>query len=110
MRRGHSSGESEGYSVSRSKGRSIDEHETRNSWWGWGNQSKGQDKGASSGITSSESYNETLELELEPADFARGLATGGPAYDFMVDAIFYKTSARYGKAKKNWQKVRFSQR
>lgn len=110
MRRGHSSGESEGSSVSRTRGRSIDENETRNSWWGLGNKTKGQDKGASSGTNYSESYNEALELELEPADFSRGLATGGAKNSFMVDGILFKTSAQYGNAKKNWQKVRFAQR
>ncbi len=110
IRRGTSSGENEGFSESRTRGRSIEEGQAGLSLFGLGRRDKNSNRGASTGSSFTESYNETLELEIEPGDFARGLATGGPDWNYMVDGIVMKTSARFGPDKKNWIKVRFSQK
>lgn len=104
------SGENTGYSKSRSHGRTLSPHEYEFGLMGPGQRNRGKDSGASSGTSYSESTNEVLELEIEPGDFARGMATGGPDWKFKVDGILMKTSARFGPKKKNWVKLQFSQR
>lgn len=110
IRHGVNYGESDGYSESRSRGRSVNEQEQRASFWGRGNRSKNRDKSSQIGSSYSESMNEALEYEIEPGAFGRDLASGGPHHSFMVDGIFYQTGTMFRSVKKNWLKARFPQR
>lgn len=111
IRSSQSSGTTEGKSASTSRGRSK-EH-------AWGealpsnesNRSVGVESGENFGFSDSLTYSQQMELEVEPGDFARNLAKGGPDWDYKVDGFVCMASGRFkGNRNRNWTKVQFSQR
>lgn len=54
--------------------------------------------------------NEVMDYDLQPAFWAHGLRTGGPANDWSVDAIAFRNGAKFRANGKNWMQVTFPQR
>jgi hypothetical protein len=63
----------------------------------------------SDGGSSSGGYSETMDYEIEPADFARCLATGGPANGGSVTGLWFQAGKRFEGSQRNYLHVSFRQ-
>ena len=54
-------------------------------------------------------YSETMDNEIEPADFARYLYTGGPANKSTVTGVWFQAGKTFGDSARNYLHVSFKQ-
>ena len=73
------------------------------------NWNSGMSQSASTGAGRSFGVNEVIDYDIQPADFARKLRTGGLANDRMVDAIIFKGAQTFAHSETNWLRVAFEQ-
>ncbi len=59
--------------------------------------------------TTSAGFNETYEYEVQPREFTQ-LRTGGPANDWMVDAIVFQNGKVFGATDRTWLRTSFRQK
>lgn len=126
MRYNHSAGESSGYSTGMSAGEneswgansgtggSVDSRGNGSSSWSSGSNRGGGDnwgrnRGRSSGETRSAGFSETMDVEIEPAVFARDLVTGGPAHRGRVTGLWFSAGRRFRDSDRNYLHVSFQQ-
>lgn len=74
-----------------------------------GGESWGRNRGSSSTYGSSTSRNEVMDFEVEPGDFARYLATGGPANRGLVNAFWYQAGKYFPDTSRNYLYATFRQ-
>lgn len=74
-----------------------------------GGENTGRNRGYNSGSSVSEGYSETMDYEIEPADFSRGLLTGGPANGGLVTGLWFQAGKRFARSGRNYLHVRFRQ-
>jgi len=125
-RRNYSQGETYGRSVGMNDGEnaswgrnsggggSVDSQgNTSMSWNGGtnrgGGENWGRNQGRNSGETITGGYSETMELDVEPGDFARCLRTGGPANRGVVDALWFQAGKSFALNRRNYLAVSFQQ-
>jgi hypothetical protein len=115
---GHSSGMSMGENSSRgwsaSSGGSGDGHGHYSRSWQSGStggtgENSGRNRGRNSGESYSGGYSETMDYEIEPADFARALKTGGPANGGNVTAVWFQAGKIFNDSRRNYLLTRFQQ-
>ncbi|MEL6822323.1 MAG: type IV secretory system conjugative DNA transfer family protein [Calditrichota bacterium] len=61
------------------------------------------------GMRSNTGASEQIDYKIQPSDFA-GLATGGPANQYQVQAIVFNPSVTFKASSESWLKVIFMQR
>ena len=66
-------------------------------------------RGYSATENQSVGYQETIDSELRPDAFSRGLRTGGAEHKFVVDGIVYRPGAPWRYSGRNCMLVAFSQ-
>ena len=105
-----SDGQSDGSNRGHGRSTSYQGSHVNDSW----NTSYGSQMGNSYNQSLSENqtagYQETIEHELRPDAFARGLRTGGKANRQIVDGIVYRPGEPWHYNGRHWMKVQFSQR
>lgn len=74
----------------------------------WGD-SWGRNQGLNNGTSYSDGYSETMDYEIEPADFARALRTGGKANANTVTGVWFQAGKRFNDSQRNYLHVRFAQ-
>ncbi len=74
-----------------------------------GSESWGRNRGINTGESVSSGYSETMDYEIEPADFARHLRTGGPANDSTVTGVWFQAGMRFRDSGRNYLHVSFRQ-
>ncbi|MBI1262764.1 MAG: TraM recognition domain-containing protein [Rhizobiales bacterium] len=74
-----------------------------------GGENWGRNRGINSGESVSGGYSETMDYEIEPADFARGLKTGGTANGGNVTAIWFQAGKTFSDSGRNYLVTRFEQ-
>lgn len=94
-----------GYSTS-SQGGSSNSHSGSSRGAG---DSWGRNRGRTNGESYGGGYNETMDYEVEPADFARSLRTGGPANGARVTALWFQAGKRFHDSQRNFLHVGFAQ-
>jgi hypothetical protein len=102
------------WGTSDSFGGSSDSKGNGSSNWSSGSSSGGSDswgrnRGRSSGTSSSQGYSEAMEVEIEPAVFARDLRTGGPANGGRVTGLWFQAGKTFVGSRRNYLHVRFQQ-
>ena len=60
-----------------------------------GGENTGRNRGYNSGSSVTEGYSETMDYEIEPADFSRGLLTGGPENRGVVTGLWFQAGKRF---------------
>lgn len=58
---------------------------------------------------SSSGFSEAFEWDVQPHEFAE-MRTGGPANNYLVDAIVYQSGRRFQASGRNWLQTTFKQR
>lgn len=111
---GMSSGENESWGSNVGGGGSSDGKGNISSSWNHGSNSGrgdnwGRNRGRNSGESQSAGYNETMDLEVEPAVFARDLVTGGPAHRGRVTSLWFSAGRRFADSGRNYMHVSFQQ-
>lgn len=111
---GMNAGENASWGSSSSSGGSSDSHGNGGSNWSYGSNAGGGDNwGRNRGRTSGESrtagYSETMDVEIEPAVFARDLYTGGPANRGRVTGLWFSAGRQFRDSGRNYLHVRFAQ-
>lgn len=76
--------------------------------WGSG-ENWGRNQGLNSGTSTSDGYSETMDYEIEPADFGRRLITGGPANGRRVSGVWFQAGKRFADSQRNYLHVSFQQ-
>jgi len=74
-----------------------------------GGENWGRNRGTNDGNSTSAGYSETMDYEIEPADFARRLKTGGPANRSNVTAVWFQAGRVFQDSRRNYLHVRFEQ-
>lgn len=69
----------------------------------------GRNRGSNSGESYSGGYSETMDYEIEPADFARALQTGGTANGGVVTGVWFQAGKRFTDSQRNYLHVSFEQ-
>ncbi|HTQ13466.1 MAG TPA: hypothetical protein VMH86_06280 [Rhizomicrobium sp.] len=72
-------------------------------------ENTGRNRGLTRGESYSGGYSETMDYEVEPADFARALKTGGPANGNNVTAIWFQAGKTFNDSGRNYLLTRFEQ-
>ena len=74
-----------------------------------GGDNWGRNRSTSSSDSVSGGYSETMDNEIEPADFARYLYTGGPANKSTVTGVWFQAGKTFGDSARNYLHVSFKQ-
>lgn len=74
-----------------------------------GGDSQGRNRGMNDGGGHSSGYSETMDYEIEPADFARHLLTGGPANRRRVTGVWFQAGKVFNDSRRNYLHVSFAQ-
>ncbi|QLQ13273.1 MAG: TraM recognition domain-containing protein [Brevundimonas sp.] len=74
-----------------------------------GSTNWGRNRGTNSGESVSGGYSETMDYEIEPADFARALRTGGAANGGVVTGVWFQAGKRFADSQRNYLHVSFDQ-
>lgn len=74
-----------------------------------GGSSWGRNRGVNIGESISGGFSETMDYEVEPAEFSRSLRTGGPANGREVTGVWFQAGKRFQSSKRNYLHVRFQQ-
>ncbi|MDV6333149.1 type IV secretory system conjugative DNA transfer family protein [Asticcacaulis sp. 201] len=111
---GMSAGENRNAGSSFSTGGSTDNKGNSSASYSSGrNAGSGENWGRNRGLNSSESYSggysETMDYEIEPADFARHLRTGGPANGRHVTGVWFQAGKTFQHSHRNYLHVDFQQ-
>ncbi len=69
----------------------------------------GRNRGLNRGQSVTGGYSETMDYEIEPADFARVLRTGGPAYGKQVSAVWFQAGKTFNDSRRNYLLTTFQQ-
>ncbi len=72
-------------------------------------ENTGRNRGVNRGDSYSGGYSETMDYEIEPADFARALKTGGPANAGNVTAVWFQAGKKFNDSRRNYLLTRFEQ-
>lgn len=111
--RGMNAGAGESAGSSSSFGGSYGQHGGSSSWSSGSNRSHsdnwGRNRGSGGGSSHSTGYSEAMEVEIEPAVFARDLVTGGPANSGKVTALWLSAGRRFADSGRNYLHVTFGQ-
>lgn len=70
----------------------------------------GENRGQSSGTSTSRGYSEHMEYAIEPGDFGRCFKTGGPANNYHVTGLWYRSGETFKASGSNILPVTFSQK
>ncbi|MDO8381020.1 type IV secretory system conjugative DNA transfer family protein [Phenylobacterium sp.] len=111
---GMSAGENSNWGTNSSYGGSSDGKGNGSSSWSSGsNRGGGDNWGRNRGLNTSDSfsggYSEVMDYEIEPADFARHLKTGGPANGGEVTGVWFQAGKSFADSARNYLHVRFQQ-
>lgn len=111
---GLNSGESDNKGSSHNSGGSSDNRGGVSSTWGSGvnygsGENWGRNKGVNRGQSHTAGYSETMDVEIEPALFARDLRTGGPANRGRVTGLWFSAGRRFDQSGRNYLNVSFQQ-
>ena len=110
---GMNSGENKSWGTNSGSSSSSSNHGGQSgSTWGTnkgGGESWGRNRGVNTGETYSGGYSETMDYEIEPADFARHLRTGGPANGSEVSGVWFQAGKTFNDSHRNYLHVRFRQ-
>lgn len=111
---GMNSGENDSRGSSSNYGGSSDHRGGFSSSWGGGsNSGSGENWGRNRGSNQSQShtngYSETMDVEIEPAVFARDLRTGGPANRGRVTGLWFSAGRTFRDSLRNYVHVSFQQ-
>ncbi len=111
---GMNTGSNNSYGISSSVGGSSDGRGNGSSSWSVGSNDGngnnwGRNRGASSSDSHSSGFSETMDYEIEPADFARHLTTGGPANRNTVTGVWFQAGKRFNDSHRNYLHVSFQQ-
>lgn len=111
---GMNSGENDSRGRSQGSGGSVDGRGNHSSSWNFGgNTGSGENWGRNRGRNSSESsstgFSETMDVEIEPAAFARDLVTGGPANRGRVTGLWFSAGRCFQDSGRNYLHVSFRQ-
>lgn len=111
---GMNAGESGSWGSSSSFGGSSDGRGGGGSNWSSGSNSGGGDnwgrnRGRNSGTSQSFGYSEAMDVEIEPAVFARDLITGGSANRGRVTGLWLSAGRRFHDSGRNYLHVSFQQ-
>lgn len=74
-----------------------------------GGESTGRNRGYNSGSSTSHGYSETMDYEIEPAEFSRLLRTGGPANGGVVTGLWFQAGKVFQSSRRNYLHVSFKQ-
>jgi hypothetical protein len=74
-----------------------------------GGENYGRNRGQSDGSSRTSGYSETMDYEIEPADFSRYLKTGGPSNGGVVTGVWFQAGKRFEGSARNYLEVRFRQ-
>jgi hypothetical protein len=74
-----------------------------------GGDSWGRNRGANNGESRSAGYSEAMDYEIEPAEFARSLRTGGPANGKRVTGVWFQAGKTFTDSHRNYLNVSFQQ-
>ncbi|WP_426030925.1 type IV secretory system conjugative DNA transfer family protein [Caulobacter sp. DWP3-1-3b2] len=69
----------------------------------------GRNRGRNYGQSVTSGYSETMDWEIEPAEFSRSLKAGGPANGGVVSAIWFQAGRRFNATQRPWLPVSFRQ-
>lgn len=72
-------------------------------------ENTGRNRAVSSGESTTTGYSETMDSEIEAAEFSRSLLTGGPANNNIVSAIWFSAGRRFQATGRNWLLANFKQ-
>jgi hypothetical protein len=111
---GMNAGENASWGASNSSGGSSDSRGNGGSNWSTGTNAGGGDswgrnRGRTSGESRTSGYSETMDVEIEPAVFARDLSTGGPANRNRVTGLWFSAGRRFSDSGRNYLHVSFAQ-
>lgn len=111
---GLNEGDSRNWGSSSSYGSSTDGrgHNSSNSSYGSNfgeGESTGRNRGVNRGESYSGGYSETMDYEIEPADFSRALRTGGPTNGGKVTAVWFQAGKQFQDSRRNYLLTRFQQ-
>jgi hypothetical protein len=76
---------------------------------GGSGESTGRNRGLNRGESYSGGYTETMDYEIEPADFGRVLKTGGPSNSNNVTAVWFQAGKTFRDSHRNYLLTRFQQ-
>jgi len=81
---------------------------------GWGSSEGAGDNwsrnaGINTGSSTNSGWSETMDYEIEPADFSRRLRTGGPANRNNVTGVWFQAGRLFKGSRRNYLSVRFRQ-
>lgn len=111
---GMNTGENSSWGSSTSYGSSTDGRGNSSSSFSSGtNRGGGESWGLNRGLSDNQSVNdgyaETMDYEIEPADFSRYLKTGGTANGGEVTGVWFQAGKRFADSARNFLHVRFQQ-
>ena len=111
---GMNAGENASWGSSQGSGGSSDSRGGSSSSWNSGSNRGGGDnwgrnRGRNSGQSNSAGFSETMDVEIDPAVFARDLATGGPANGGRVTGLWLSAGRRFTESRRNYLHVTFQQ-
>lgn len=111
---GMNAGESGSWGSNSSVGGSSDRRGGGGASWSSGSNSGGGDnwgrnRGRNSGTSQSFGYSEAMDVEIEPAVFARDLVTGGSANRGRVTGLWLSAGRRFHDSNRNYLHVSFQQ-
>lgn len=111
--RGMNAGAGESAGSSSSFGGSSSQQGSSSSWSVGSNRGSsdnwGRNRGSGGGSSYSTGYSEAMEVEIEPAAFARDLVTGGPANGGKVTGLWLSAGRRFADSGRNYLHVAFRQ-
>ncbi len=73
------------------------------------NDNWGRNRGHGGGTSFNSGFSEAMDVEIEPAVFARDLATGGPANGGRVTGLWLSAGRRFADSGRNYLHVSFQQ-
>src|SRR5215217_207155 len=74
-----------------------------------GGTNHGRNRGYNECSSTSNGYSETMDAEIEPADFSRALKTGGPANGGVVTGVWFQAGKVFQDSHRNYLHVSFRQ-
>ena len=110
---GMNAGENKSWGSSSGSSASSSNHGSQSgSTWGsnkGGGESWGRNRGLNTGESYTDGYSEQMDYEIEPADFARYLKTGGTANAGQVTGVWFQAGKTFNDSRRNYLHVTFRQ-
>jgi hypothetical protein len=111
--RGMNSGSGENAGSSMNSGGSYGNGGSSSNWSSGSNRGHndnwGRNRGHGGGTSFNSGFSEAMDVEIEPAVFARDLATGGPANGGRVTGLWLSAGRRFADSGRNYLHVSFQQ-